>query len=95
MGLQSVIFLQLQQQLIQAVAHKTGMQLSTAQIMVPKPLLPVINLLNMGVSKTTSKSERVDEPNSLLSIFLESKCSRNNDSDSVIKLINHFLSTLI
>ncbi|MEM1239802.1 MAG: hypothetical protein AAGI45_08185 [Cyanobacteria bacterium P01_H01_bin.26] len=73
MGWQSVIFPQLQQQLIQAVAYKvaykTGTQLSTAQIMVPKPLLLVIKLLNMGGSKAASKSERVGELNSLLNIF--------------------------
>ena len=87
-GLASVISLQQQQQLAEAVANKTGMQASVARAMLPQLLPLVINLFNMGAPTPGS----VGGTNSLLSTFLDSNRTSNTDLGNVMRFANRFLS---
>ena len=86
--LTSIISPQIQQQLVQAVAQKTGMQASIAQTMLPQLLPVVMNLLNMGAPTPGS----VGGTNSLLSTFLEGNRASNTDLGNVMKFAGRFLN---
>lgn len=71
---------QVQQQLIQGVAQKAGINASTVQGMLPTLLPAIMGLLNMGSSGGGT--------NSLLTSFL----SGNNDLGEVFNFANRFLN---
>lgn len=87
--LQSIISPQLQQQLAQTIAQKTGMQASIAQVTLPQLLPMVIKLFNMGAPTPDS----VGETNTLLDTFLDRHHSGNTDLGNVIKFAGRFLNT--
>ncbi|WP_088891474.1 DUF937 domain-containing protein [Leptolyngbya ohadii] len=72
---------QVQQQLIQGVAQKAGINASMIQGMLPTLLPAIMGLLNMGSSSGGGT-------NSLLTSFL----SGNNDLGEVFKFANRFLN---
>ena len=86
--LQSIISPEIQQQLVQAVAQKTGMQASVAQVMLPKLLPVVMELFNMGAPT----SDNVESTNPLLSTFLNSGRASNSDLGNVMKFAGRFLN---
>lgn len=72
---------QVQQQLIQSVAQKAGINASTIQGMLPTLLPAIMGLLNMGSSSNGGA-------NSLLTSFL----GGNNDLGEVFNFANRFLN---
>jgi hypothetical protein len=72
---------QVQQQLVQGIAQKVGINASTIQGMLPTLLPAVMGLLNMGAGKGGGT-------NAVLSSFL----SGNNDLGEVFKFANRFLN---
>ncbi|MEM9265325.1 MAG: DUF937 domain-containing protein [Cyanobacteria bacterium P01_F01_bin.13] len=86
--LQSILSPEIQQQLVQMVSQKTGMQASVAQAILPKLLPMVMGLFNMGASEPGS----VGSTNSLLSAFLDSNRANNSDLGNVMKFAGRFLN---
>lgn len=82
-ALQSLFPPQIQQQLIQAIAQKTGLDAGLIQSMLPTLLSSVSSLLNMGGSK-------VGGANPLLTAFLNG--GANNDLGNVLNFANRFLN---
>lgn len=87
--LTSIISPQMQQQLAETVAQRTGMQASVAQTMLPQLLPMVMSLFNMGAPTPDS----VGGTNSLLSTFLDGKRDNNTDLGNVIRFAGRFLNT--
>lgn len=86
--LASILSPELQEQLIQTVTQKTGIQASIAQAMVPKLLPIVLGLFNMGSPTPGS----VGSTNSLLSTFLDSSRVSSTDLGNVMKFAGRFLN---
>lgn len=80
-AMQSLFPPQLQQQLIQGLAQKTGLDASMLQSLVPTLLPSIMGLLNMGAGKTGGA-------NPLLSAFM----GGGNDLGEVFKFANRFLN---
>ncbi|NEQ52904.1 MAG: DUF937 domain-containing protein [Leptolyngbya sp. SIO3F4] len=87
--LTSIISPQIQQQLIQTITQKTGIQSSIAQVILPKLLPVVIDLFNMG----SPTSGSVGSTNPLLSAFLDSNHAKNTDLGNVVEFAGRFLNT--
>ncbi|EKQ67035.1 hypothetical protein OsccyDRAFT_4856 [Leptolyngbyaceae cyanobacterium JSC-12] len=84
-ALQTLFPPQLQQQLIQGIAQKTGISASMIQGVLPSLLPAITGLLNMGASKSGSGV------NPLLNAFL-SGGDGNTDLGDVFRFANRFLN---
>ncbi|MBD2230130.1 DUF937 domain-containing protein [Phormidium tenue] len=80
---------QMQQQMIEAVAQKSGLNAGTIQTMLPKLLPVVIGLLGMGAAKPGA----VSGGNPLLRTFLDSGASNSTDLGTVVKFAERFLNS--
>ncbi|MBD2114472.1 MULTISPECIES: DUF937 domain-containing protein [Cyanophyceae] len=76
------------QQLIEAVAQKSGLNTGMIQAMLPKLLPVVIGLLGMGAAKPGA----VSGGNPLLKTFLDSGASNSTDLGTVVKFAERFLN---
>lgn len=79
---------QMQQQLIEAVAQKSGLNASLIQTMLPKLLPVVIGLLGMGAAKPGT----VSGGNPLLKTFLDAGAPNSTDLGTVVKFAERFLN---
>lgn len=86
-AIQSLFPPQLQQQIIQEVAQKTGINASTLQGMLPSLLPAVMGILGMGASTSGAGGS-----NSLLNAFLDSDRDGDTDLGDVFKFANRFLN---
>jgi hypothetical protein len=86
-ALQSMIPPQMQQQLIQSVAQKSGINPGMVQSMLPQMLPAVMGLLGMGATKPGQSGG-----NALLKSFLDTDRSGNADLGDVMKFANRFLN---
>lgn len=86
-ALQSAIPPQMQQQLIQAVAQKSGVNAGMVQSMLPQMLPAVMGLLGMGATKPGMSGG-----NALLNSFLDSDRSGSTDLGDVMKFAGRFLN---
>ena len=86
--LQSVITPETQQQLIQTIAQKTGMQANTAQTMLPQLLPLIMQLFQLGTPIPGS----VNGTNALLSDFLNGNRTNSTDLGNVVKFAERFLN---
>ena len=87
-ALQSFLTPQLQQQIIQGVAQKTGLGTSTLETLVPSLLPAVMGFLNMGASTSGAQGA-----NPVLNAFLDAGQGGNSDLGDVVKLANRFLNS--
>lgn len=85
--LQSVFPPQMQQQLAQSIAQKTGLSTNQLLAMLPTLLPAVMGLLNMGASTSGKYGS-----NPLLTAFLDADRSGNTDLGDVWKFANRFLN---
>lgn len=85
--LQSVFTPQLQQQITQAVAQKTGISPNLVQTVLPTLIPSVMGLLNMGSTKPG-----VQGSNSILTAFLDSDRDNDVDLGDVLKFSGRFLN---
>lgn len=85
--LQSMVPPQMQQQLITAVAQKSGINPGMVQSMLPQLLPAVMGLLGMGATKPGQGGG-----NSLLNAFLDGDRSGNTDLGDVMTFANRFLN---
>ncbi|HIK45938.1 MAG TPA: DUF937 domain-containing protein [Leptolyngbyaceae cyanobacterium M65_K2018_010] len=86
-SLQSAIPPQMQQQLIQAVAQKSGLNAGLIQTMLPKLLPVVMGLLGMGAAKPGRGGG-----NALLNAFLNTNGAGGTDLGTVMKFAGRFLN---
>lgn len=86
-AMQSLFPAQVQQQIIQGVAQKTGVSPNLLQSMLPTLLPAVMGLLNMGASKPG-----VSGGNPLLNAFLDYDRSGSADLGDVFKFATRFLN---
>lgn len=86
-ALQSMIPPQMQQQLIQTVAQKSGLNPGMVQSMLPQLLPVVMGLMGMGATKPGQAGG-----NSLMNAFLDSDRSGSTDLGDVMKFANRFLN---
>ncbi|MBV9388232.1 MAG: hypothetical protein JOZ78_17565 [Chroococcidiopsidaceae cyanobacterium CP_BM_ER_R8_30] len=86
-ALQSLFPAQVQQQIIQGVAQKTGVSPNLLQSMLPTLLPAVLGLLNIGASKPG-----VAGGNPLLNAFLDQNRDGSADLGDVFKFATRFLS---
>ncbi|MEB3357291.1 MAG: hypothetical protein VKK04_11245 [Synechococcales bacterium] len=84
-SIQSIFPPQLQQQIAQAVAQKTGIGANTLQAMLPSLLPAIIGILGMGTSKSGTGGS-----NPLLTTFLNK--GGDHDLGMVFKYANRFLN---
>lgn len=84
-AMQSLLPPQLQQQLVEVVSQKTGLDTGMLQNLLPSLIPIVMGLLNMGSSKPGTGGD-----NALLSTFLNG--GRNADLGEVFKFANRFLN---
>lgn len=87
-SLASAIPPQMQQQLIQAVAQKSGLNAGMVQSMLPQLLPVVMGLFSMGATKPGVAGGG----NALLNAFLDSDRSGSTDLGDVIKFANRFMN---
>ncbi len=85
--LQSVIPPNLQQQLIQSVAQKSGLNMGMVQSMLPQMLPAIMGLLGMGATRPGQGGG-----NALLNSFLNNDRSDSTDLGDVMKFANRFLN---
>lgn len=86
-GLPSFITPQIQQQLIQGISGKTGLNAGTLQSMMPGLLSSVMGMLSMGGSKSG-----IGGSNPLLTAFLDSDRDGDTDLGDVFKFAGRFLN---
>jgi hypothetical protein len=86
-ALQTLFPPQLQQQMIQGIAQRTGVSASTLQGMLPSLLPAIMGLLNMGAGKPGS-----NQGNPLLNAFVGGGGGSNTDLGEVFKFANRFLN---
>ncbi|PZU95345.1 MAG: DUF937 domain-containing protein [Leptolyngbya sp.] len=87
-ALASAIPPQMQRQIIEAVAQKSGLNAGMVQTMLPKLLPVVIGLLGMGATKPGA----VSSGNPLLKTFLNSGSANATDLGTVVKFAERFLN---
>ncbi|MGF1570810.1 MAG: DUF937 domain-containing protein [Nodosilinea sp.] len=87
-ALQSAIPPQMQQQLIQAVAQKSGLNAGMVQSMLPQLLPVVMGLLGMGATKPGVAGGG----NALLNSFMNSGATGTNDLGTVMTFASRFLN---
>ncbi|MDB9524971.1 hypothetical protein PN498_03145 [Oscillatoria sp. CS-180] len=88
-GLQSMIPLQIQQQLAQVVAQKTGMNSAMVQAMMPQLLNAAMGMFKMGASKP---GVGIPNGNPLLNAFLDSNRDGSTDMRDALKFASRFLN---
>ncbi len=86
--LRSVFTPQLQQQITQAVAQKTGISPNLVQTILPTLIPSIMGLLNMG-----SAQSGIQGSNSILTAFLESDRDNDVDLGDVWKFSGRFLNS--
>ena len=86
-ALQSAIPPQMQQQLVEAVSQRSGLNAGMVQSMLPQLLPAVMGLLGMGATRPG-----VSGGNPLLTAFLDADRSGNTDLGDVFKFANRFLN---
>jgi uncharacterized protein YidB (DUF937 family) len=86
-GLQSMIPAEMQEQIINGIAQKTGVDAATIQNMLPSMLPIVMDFLNMG-----SPTPGTRGGNPLLNAFLDSDGDGNTDLGDVMKFAGRFLN---
>ncbi len=86
-ALQSMIPAEMQQQLINSISQKTGMNAGMIQTMLPSVLPIVMNFFNMGAPTPGSRGG-----NPLLSAFLDGNQDGNTDLGDVMKFAGRFLN---
>lgn len=86
-ALQGLLTPQLQQQLLQGIAQKTGLPADTLQTLLPGLVSSAMALLSMGASKPG-----VPGSNSVLNAFLNSDRKQDTDLGDVLKFANRFLN---
>lgn len=84
-ALQTVFPAQLQQQIAQTIAQKTGISANTIQGLLPTLIPAVLGLLNMGANKPGASGT-----NPLLGAFLNG--GNSNDLGDVFRFANRFLN---
>ncbi|MBI4784155.1 MAG: DUF937 domain-containing protein [Oscillatoriophycideae cyanobacterium NC_groundwater_1537_Pr4_S-0.65um_50_18] len=88
-ALQSLIPAQMQQQIAQAVAQKTGLDATMVQSLLPMLIPVVLGFLNLGANKPGAPG---GASNPLLSAFLDSDRDGDTDLGDVMKFATRFLS---
>lgn len=78
---------QIQQQMIQTIAQKTGLSPNMLQSLIPVLVPAVLGLLNMGSTKPG-----IDGGNPLLSAFLDGDQDGDTDLGDVFKFASRFLN---
>jgi len=86
-SLQSALPPQMQQQLVQAVAQKSGLNAGMVQSMLPKLLPVAMGLLGMGAAKPGTGGG-----NPLLSAFLNANSASGTDLGTVMNFAGRFLN---
>ena len=86
-SLPSFLTPQLQQQIVQAIAQKTGLNAAMLQPLLPGLISTAMGFLNMGASKPG-----VPGGNPLLNTFLEGDRDGSNDLGDVLKFANRFIN---
>lgn len=86
-ALQTLLPPQVQKQIAQAVAQKTGLNATVIQGLLPQLLPAVLGLLGMGAPQPGSTGG-----NSLLTAFLDSDRSGSTDLGDVVKFAGRFLN---
>ncbi len=86
-ALQSLFPPALQQQAVQAIAAKTGLNPTLIQAMLPSLISTVLGFLNMGAPAPGSRGT-----NPLLSAFLNSDNDKDVDMGDVLKFAGRFLN---
>jgi hypothetical protein len=86
-ALQSLIPAQMQQQVAQTVAQKTGLDATMVQSLLPTLIPVVLGFLNLGANKPG-----VSGGNPLLSAFLDSDRDGDADLGDVMKFATRFLN---
>lgn len=86
-ALSSLLPPQMQQQMIQAIAQKTGLSPNMLQGAIPVLVPAVLGLLNMGANKPGTGGG-----NPLLKTFLDSDRDGDTDLGDVFKFANRFLN---
>lgn len=85
--IQSLLPSQVQQEIIQGVSQKTGINASTVQILLPTLVPAVLSLLHLGASTPGH-----GDSNALLNTFLNSEHPEEADLGGVLKFANRFLN---
>lgn len=88
-AIQSMIPPQMQQQLAQAIAAKTGIDAGMIQVMMPQLLNSAMGMFNMGAPKP---GVAATGGNPLLNAFLDSNRDGNTDMGEVMKFAGRFLN---
>lgn len=86
-ALSSFLTPELQQQILQGISTKTGLDSGTLQTLLPKLLPVVMGLLNFGANKSGGGGV-----NSVLTAFLDSNSDGQTDLGDVIKFAGRFLN---
>lgn len=86
---QSLIPPELQQHMVEVMAQKTGVSADTIQSLLPQLLLVVMELLNLGASKSGSSDS---DANPLLTAFLGGDRDGSADLGKVMQLAGRFLN---
>lgn len=77
----------IQQEIIQTVAHATGIQADQIQAMLPQLIPAIMGLLGMGSAKPGTSGQ-----NGLLEAFLTAEPGQGTDLGTVITFANRFLN---
>ncbi|MCG8366326.1 MAG: DUF937 domain-containing protein [Pseudanabaenales cyanobacterium] len=83
----SLFSTELQEQMVEEIAQKTGFSTETIQAMLPMLILAVLMLLNLGSSRSDEAAV-----NPLLNAFLDSDRDDETDLGEVFKFANRFLN---
>ena len=86
-SINSLIPSQIQQQLIERITQKTGLNADSIQGMLPSLIAVVLNFLNLGAALPGSQGS-----NSVLNAFLDSEKDGDVDLGDVVKFSNRFLN---
>lgn len=86
-AVQSFLSPQLQQQIVQGIAQKTGLNVDSIQGMLPTLIPAIFGFLQMGQGGKNSQGG-----NSILNAFLDNKNDSGMDLGDVLKFSNRFLN---
>jgi hypothetical protein len=87
--IQSLFPLQLQQQIAEGIAKKTGLSSTAIQSILPMLLTAVLGVLSMGARKTTATTNAA---NPLLSAFLDGDRNEDADLGDLFKFASRFIN---
>ena len=88
-AIESMIPPQMQQQIAQAIAQKTGMNAAVVQAMMPQLLNSAMGMFRMGAQKSGMTSAG---SNPLLNVFLDSNRDGSTDLGDALKFAGRFLN---